>query len=417
MSKVIKINNNKFKSIYFSYNFTLKLEKEEIAKTVISCFAASKGSKKYETTKEIEKYLASLYGSNFEVNVEKIGDIFNFEFKIECVNKIYLPNEEDVFIKCIEFLKEMIYNPKVKDNKFSNDIFEREKSYVISLIEKRKDEKIRYAVSRAEELMCRETAFGSFVYGDIDTASNVTNDSAYSAYQKLLKSSAITVIVSGNLDGYDDLEKSINEIFDTKLDNGISLSEMKEFVNMPNKYESSILEEKEVVDTVQSVICFGIKNEKEKDEDFYVANVYNTILGGSPASKLFQNVREKESLAYTARSRYYRFKKMYVIYAGIEEKNYEKAKEVIIKQIDDMKSGNITEIELNAAKESIISDIKEWKDSKIALAKQSYISNISGIAYSIEEMIEKIRNVTIDDIAHYANNIEIKVIYLLGGEK
>ncbi len=416
MGKIIRINDNKFKSIYFSYNFTLKLDKEEIAKNVISCFALSKGSKKYETSKEIEKYLASLYGANFDVNVEKIGDLFNFEFKIECVNKNFLPNKEDVFIKCLEFMYEIIYNPRLENDVFNNEIFEREKEYVISVIEKRKDEKIRYAVSRAEEFMCINTSAGCFVYGDVDSAKSVTNLDAYNAYKNMISSAYVTVIVSGNLDGYEKVEDSINAIFNDKINNGISINEVSKYINIANKYESNITEIKENMDTVQSVICVGMKNESEKDLDFYVANVYNTILGGSPSSKLFQNVREKESLAYTARSRYYRFKKMYVIYAGIEEKNYEKAKEVILKQIDDMKNGNITEIEITAAKESLISDIKEWKDSKLALSKQSYINNIMGAKDSVEEMIENIKNITLEDIVNYAKGVEAKVIYLLGGE-
>lgn len=417
MGKIIRINDNKFKSIYFSYNFTLKLDKEEIAKSVISCFTLSKGSKNYNSTKDIEKYLSTLYGANFEVVEEKIGDLYNFEFKIECINKKFLPNGEDVLIKCLKFIYEIIYNPKIENNAFDNAIFEREKQNVIYLIDKRKDEKTRYAVSRAEELMCKETPAGSFIYGSIDDAKAVTNLEAYSAYKKMLNSSYVTVIISGNLDGYDTVEDEINNIFNNKLNDSITIESISNFINMKNNYENGVIETKEIMDTVQSVICVGMKNAKEEAGDFYVANVYNTILGSSPSSKLFQNVREKESLAYTARSRYYRFKKMYIIYAGIEEKNYDKAKEVILKQIDDMKIGNITETEIIAAKESLINDIKEWKDSKVASSKQHYINNIIKFEDTVEDMVRKINSVTLEDIVNYAKGVETKIIYLLGGEK
>ena len=63
----------------------------------------------------------------------------------------------------------------------------------------------------------------------------------------------------------------------------------------------------------------------EKDNDKFVALIYNAILGGTPTSKLFQNVREKNSLAYTASSNFIRQKANILIKCGIDIPNYEKA--------------------------------------------------------------------------------------------
>lgn len=416
MGKILKYNDNRFKSLYVSLNFTLKISKEEIARYAISCFALSKGCNKYKTSKSIEKYLASLYGASFDVNIEKIGDLFNFEFKIQCVNKKYLPNEEDVVIKSIEFLNEILFNPNIINNKFESNIFEREKKTVISEIEKRKDEKIKYAVSRAEELMSKGTTAGSFVYGDLESAKSTTNEMAVNAYSNIICRSLKTIILSGNLDGYDNIDEDINKIFGEKLESKIGEQDVLNSINLENEYKEEIDEVKENMDTVQAAICFGMKNFKEKDDDFFVANMYNAILGTTPSSKLFQNVREKASLAYTARSRYYRFKKLFVIYAGIEKKNYEKAKEIIFKQIDDMKDGNITLEEFNTAKSSILSDIKEYRDSKIAMAKFLYMNYINGKDLTLEDMEKSFNNIKLEDVITYAKNVEVKVIYFLGGD-
>ena len=153
-------------------------------------------------------------------------------------------------------------------------------------------------------------------------------------------------------------------------------------------------------------------------EDFYVLNVYNAILGGTPSSKLFQNFRERESLAYTVRSRYYRYKDMIIIYAGIEKENYEKAKEVLEKQITDIKLGDISDEEFNASKQSIISDLKEWNDSKIALSKM-YISNMFATktnTVTLDEMIERVNKVKKEDVINIAKKVEIEKIFFLGGE-
>ena len=113
----------------------------------------------------------------------------------------------------------------------------------------------------------------------------------------------IIFIVSGNLEGIPDIEKYISDTIN--INNNVI--DEKLIVNVKNKveYKNEIIEK---CDSTQSVITAALKLEDITEDDEYVLNVYNAILGGTPSSKLFQIFREKESLAYTARSRYYRYK-------------------------------------------------------------------------------------------------------------
>jgi len=416
MENIYKVNDSKFKSIYISYNFTFETKKDEVSKNVITSLILSKGCNKYNTSKAIEEYLSSLYGTNFDINMEKIGDLYNIEFRLECVNKEFLPNKEDVLKPAIDFLYEIIYNPKVDNNKFDTIIFEREKSFILDKINKRKDEKLKYAVLKTEELLCEKEPFGTYIYGDINNAENVKLDDIYEMYTNLIEKSAITIIVSGNLNGYDNIHQYIDKVFEKKS-NKVVLDKKSINVSEKNRtFLEDIKEVKEKIQTNQAVITLGMRVENLEDNDFYALNVYNSILGGTPSSKLFQNVREKESLAYTAKSRYYRFKGIFVIYAGIEEINYEKAKTVILEQIEDMKNCNISESELNSSKQSLISDLLEWKDSKISLAKLAYTNAVSGMSITIEELIDNMKKIQLEDVARVAKKVKIELIYLLGGE-
>ncbi|MDD2376583.1 MAG: pitrilysin family protein [Clostridia bacterium] len=416
MKNIYKVNDNKFKSIYISYNFTFETKKEEVPKNVITSLVLSKGCNKYKTSKEIEEYLSSLYGINFDINMEKIGDLYNIEFRLECVNKEFLPNKEDVLKPAIDFLYEIIYNPKIENNEFDSVIFEREKKLVLDKINKRKDEKLKYAVLKTEELLCNQEPFGTYIYGEVNDAENVKLEDIYIQYANLLEKSFVSIVISGNLNGYDDIEQYIDNVFKNELDKAIFNEELINISHKNIDFTTKIKEVKEKIQTNQAVITIGMRVENLEDNDFYALNVYNSILGGTPSSKLFQNVREKESLAYTARSRYYRFKGVFIIYAGIEEINYEKAKIVILKQIDEMKNGNISESELNSSKESLISDLLEWNDSKISLAKLAYTNAISGKSLTIEELIDNMKKVQLEDVAKVAKKIRIELIYLLGGE-
>ena len=307
MKQIYKIDNNKFNSIYVSFNYTMNVNKEELSKSALLASVMSKSSKKYKTQTDIEKHLSKLYGSNFDVNVQKVGDLYSIEFRVECVNKKYLPNNVDVLNDCLEFLNEIIYNPNVENENFDKDIVEKERESILQKILSRRDDKTAYAVYRTEQLLCNGQIAGEFLFGDEEIVKNITSSDLYEQYNKMLNESCITVIVSGNLEGHENVDEQIKGIFKDKIDSKFSYDSL-EVNSSRNDKNIDVNEVSESQETAQSIITFGMRVLNPKDRDFYVLNVYNAILGSTPSSKLFQNFREKESLAYTVRSRFYRFK-------------------------------------------------------------------------------------------------------------
>ncbi|MGN1012542.1 MAG: EF-P 5-aminopentanol modification-associated protein YfmF [Clostridia bacterium] len=408
--EIFKINSSKFKSIYISYNFTLEVKNKRLfSNNSVLASLLAKSSNKYNNQKEIEKYLNLLYGANYDVNIEKLGDLYNLEFRMEFINKKYLPNNEDLLEKVILFLNEMIYNPA----DWTDESIKREKEFIIERINERKDEKLRYGIQRAEELLCKEEPFGIYLYGEKETVEKVDKKALKEAYDELINSS-ITIVVSGNLDGYENIDKKIKQTFENKCKSNKSIKDL-----VYNVRKNEVLDEEviEYQDNTQSVLSMGLIIEDCEPKDFYALNLYNAILGTTPSSKLFQNVREKASLAYTVRSRYYRFKDIIVIYAGINKENYKKTVNLIREQIDDMKKGKISQEEFNSAKDSLIADLLDWKDSKIAMEKMR-ISNIVAFKnenISIDDMKENMKNVSMEDVIKVANKVKLKKIFVLGG--
>ena len=409
--RVYKINNDKFKSIYISYNFTMEVKENSVfSNNAVLGALMAKSSRKYQTQKEIEKYLNSLYGANYDVNVEKYGDLYNLEFRIEYINKKFLPGNEDLLENILNFLKEMIYNPA----DWTDENIKREKEFILERINERKDEKLKYGVQRAEELLCKDEPFGVFLYGDQDNVQNVDKDVLKNAYSELLKS-CVTVIISGNLEGYDNIEETFNEVFKNIEFSSKELTDL--IYNTKRESDNKTEEVKEYQDTTQSVLSLGLRIKDCTIDDFYALNLYNAILGTTPSSKLFQNVREKESLAYTVRSRYYRFKDIIVIFAGINKENYQKAVDVIKEQIEAIKKGEISKEEFESAKDSLMADLLEWKDSKIAMAKMKFANIIAfkDADITVEDMRERMSRVTLEDVIRVANLVSVEKIFVLGG--
>ncbi len=139
----------------------------------------------------------------------------------------------------------------------------------------------------------------------------------------------------------------------------------------------------------------------------------NGILGGGPHSKLFQNVREKASLAYYVFSRIEKTKGLMLITSGIEVDNYEKALNIIKKQIDDLKSGNITDYEIDSTRKMLINAFKEASDNPslvISLYLDGYINNREE---SIEDMIRQIQTVNKEEIIKVSQKLKLDTIYFL----
>lgn len=414
MNNIYKINSEKFKSIYFSINFTMPVNKRQISENALLSAVLGKSNKKFKTQKEIQMYIYSLYGANFDIGIEKFGDLYNIEFRGECINKKYLPNNTDVVNEVLEFLYDAIYNPNVLNGAFDEEVVEREKDFILNKIREVKDDKLRYGIRKMEELICKDEPFSTYVYGDEEDIYKITSSDLYKRYNEVISNSCITFIISGNLLGYEDIEEKVNNIFNNKLVSKLNYKDL--IYNQKLNHNQEVVEESQ--QTTQSVLSYGLRINNSNSDDFYKLSVYNALLGGTPSSKLFQNFREKESLAYTVRSRYYRFKDIIIIYAGIQKENYEKAKLVLENEINKIKDGEISDEEFEASKKSIISDLKEWNDSKIALSKM-FISNLFSLkndSLTLEQMVDKFEKVTKQDIIDIAGKITIEKIYFLGGE-
>lgn len=416
MINIQKINDKKFKSIYFSFNYTINANKKEMTESAILASIMSKSSRKYNSQKQIEKYLGNLYNTLFDVNVEKIGDLYNIEFKLECINKKYLPDNIDVVSDALKFLYDMIYDQSIENGRFDENLVNREKEYIKDKIKEQKDEKLKYGILKMEQILSKDEPFATSVFGDENQIDKITLNDIYNRYINVLNDSCINILISGNLDGYDNIEEIVKNIFNEKINSSVNAKDLVYDKHIDDSNKKDINETYETQQTTQSVITFGMRIRNSTTDDFFALNVYNAILGSTPSSKLFQNFREKESLAYTVRSRYYRFKSIIIIYAGIQKKNYEKAKEVVEKQIKDMEDGNITDIEFNAAKDSLVSDLVEWNDSKMSLAKMLFVNAFTNTNYTLNEMIEKIQKVSLQDVINVAKKITLEEIYLLGGE-
>ena len=190
-------------------------------------------------------------------------------------------------------------------------------------------------------------------------------------------------------------------------------------INAKNTEETEIKEAvepkeiKDIKEVSQGKVVIGLDIAYNKKDSRYQMALYNVILGESATSKLFQNVREKASLAYSARSNYIRQKNNIYIRCGIEIEKYEEALKIIKEQLEDMKNGNFSEEDLNNAKKYMLAGIRTVQDEQDSEVTYYFGQEISGTFTTFDEYMNKINGVSRDEIIEVANSIKINTIYFL----
>lgn len=410
MKNIIVKHDNRFKSVFVSINFLLPLAKKEMSKNALLAMVLKKSSSRYKTEKELEKALSKIYNASIEMFVEKLNNLYKLSIGVEVLNVRYLDDNDLDEIK--QILYSIICTPNIKDGEFNEDIFALEKQSLIKKIEEEKDDKRKYAIKRLEQEMFKNTPYGESVLGTVEDVQKITNKDLVNHYKYVMKEAYLQLTAVGN---FEHMQSFPEEIY-TKLCEycGKHKLEIPSYVETENKEIITTIENQKIN---QSILCIGLKLPNLNKDDTYKCMLYSEILGGTPASKLFQNVREKESLAYFSKAQYNRQKNVIYTFSGIAPEKYEKAKAVMIEQVETLKKGNITKIEFDAAKQSLISAYEELSDTKLTQSKTLLANEIFfGRTVEFKEMIENIQRLTISDECNIANQVEITNIYLLGGE-
>ena len=404
------INTDKFKTNLISVFLTTKLNRENVTKNALIPAILRRGSKNMPTQEEISMNLEEMYGASFNCGIDKRGDNQILKFYFESINDNFLPSEnENMLIKSISKIVEIVFNPYLEDGEFSKKYLEQEKNNLKQIIEAKIDNKAMYAMERCTEEMYKGEPYSLFKYGYIEDLEKINGKELYEYYKSLINECKIDIYVSGNLD-----EEMIDKI--SKMDEINNLDARKFEVSQEGlipKTNNKGKIVKESMDVAQGKLILGLNVPLENENMKYAALIYNNILGGSANSKLFQNVREKASLAYAAGSKYLKIKNNIFISCGIEIKNYEKALKLVKEQIEDIKKGDFTDNDIITAQKGIIDGVKTIKDEQASEIVYQFAQELSNRKTSVKEYIEKVSNVKREDILKIANSVEIDLIYFL----
>lgn len=403
---------NRFKTFAISLYAGSPLAEETVTSTALTPFVLRRGTVSYPETRAFREQLEQLYGAGFGFDVYKRGDYQIVHFRMDTINDSFVKSPESLLRSSFAFLGEAFTQPVLENGAFRKSYVQTERDTVRKKLESIVNDKIRYAAERCIEVMCKNEPYRLHPLGERKDLDGITPEGLYESYQNWLNESVLDLYVVGDT-SLDEVKQLVEEHF--KLNRTGS----KDYV--PSSTRTAANETQTVVEKLdinQGKLNMGLRSTITYGDDEYAAALlYNGILGGYPHSKLFVNVREKESLAYYASSRYDGHKGIATIQSGIEVQNFEKAVQIIRQQLEDMAKGTITDIEMTQTKAMIRNVIKEMQDSAFEMIAYDFNRTLSGRERTPDELLQQVEGITVNDVKQAAAAFSLDTIYFLKGQK
>ena len=405
--KLTLIPESKFKTNLISVYIQRKLDRNEVTKNALLPGILKSGCNKYKTLGQLTDREEELYGSYLHAGASKRGESQVLGFSILSVNEKYL--DEKILGQCIEFLNEIINNPLVIDGGFNEEYLNIEKEILKDSIMSIINDKGNYAMKRTNEIMFEGEPYsinGKGYREDLDTIDRV---GLYEHYKEVLKTSPIEIMIEGEFEETEVVEL-IKEKFQFDRGNIIDIPKEEYY-----KEVDKVKEVKETMDIAQGKLVMGYRCNVDylDEEKYYSLLLGSRILGGGADSKLFINVREKESLCYTIYSTIQKSKSTMMVCSGIEAQNYEKTVNLVKEQVQKLKDGDITESEISNAKIAFINSLNSLNDEIGRISDFYFSQSISKNKSDLDQIKNMINKSTKEDIVEAVKNIELDTIYFL----
>lgn len=407
---IYTIKTDKFKNCHMEITFYDNAKKEELGIRNFLVDMLCHSSKNYPKRKDIVIKLEELYQAFFYGVSSKVGNMILSTFSYDFINPHYV-NDNNYLKNVLKFPFEIIENPNVEDEAFDERSFNIIKKRILSDIESIKENSTNYAFRRALINMDDNSITSKSVLGTKEEIANITPESLFKYYDKFFNNSLCNIYIIGNLD-MDEAVKIINESFHN---NCIKNHQIIPFVD--NKKRRKELIVKEEADFVQTNLILGFNlGDLTKEELYYSLTLFDEIIcNGGLNSKIYKYLREENQLCYSVSSILSKYDNLYYIYVSLNEKNVDLAIKLIKQAVKEMAKGKISDEELECSKRQLLNSLKMVLDNQSSLINNYTFNTIVGTPL-FDELKEKYKCVTKEDIASLAKKLKLNFVYTLKGK-
>ena len=381
-----------------------------VAKKSLLPALLSASCRAYPDLLSLNRKLAELYGAELSPSVSKHGENLVLRISMTMIGDRFALDGESISLECARLLCKALFEPNVEDGAFLAAEVEREKRIRLDRIEALKSSKRSWAQKQMIELMCADEAYSLPILGREEDIRALTPEQLCTSWQDLLKTAFVQLQVVGDLE-VEPITALFREYFDHVEDRNVVRGKT---VVIPSA--EAVKRGVEEQDIAQSKLVMGFRcGMHEPFENYAAMRTFTDLFGGGTYSRLFMNVREKQSLCYYCAARLTAAKGILTVQSGVETENAEKAEEEILKQLEEMKAGGVTAEDLEKSHRSMEDFFLSVFDTPEELDGWLFSQVTDDELQTPEDLVAEMKQVTVEQVIEMANNVTLDTVFLLKG--
>lgn len=405
------LSDSRFKTAQITVGLFLPLSRDTVEEYAILPRLLTRACAAYPDFTALHRRLNELYGASVTGQVTRVGEAQGLILTAECTGDRYALNGEEVTAACAQLLCDMLFAPALEKGLFRRADVETERRCLAEDVRAQINEKRWYARCRAEELLCPDEAYSIGRYGKAEIIEQLTPERVTDAWRRMLRHATVRLTLQGE-DAMPEVEEAFRRGFSAVADRAPLPCVTDTTTRLPELRRKT-----ERMPINQSKLVLGFRTGcAEPDSDVTATRLMNAVLGGTPSSLLFRNVREKLSLCYYCSSSYDRMKGILLVQSGVDEANAERAEQEILKQVAALAAGEFTDEDLEAARRCIIQNFETVNDSQSGLAGWYLAQTLLPQFSSPEEIRQELTVVDRAAVIRAAQRLRCECVYLLAQE-
>lgn len=401
--------DRRFKHGCLTLQFLRPVSREENSVNALIPTVLLRGCEGAEDLRKITLKLDDLYGASVGALVRQLGDVQTTGLSCSFIDDRFAMGGDRVMEPVLQFVQQLLLRPVLENGVFSTDFVESEKRNLIAAIASRRNDKRLYASDRLSALMGKQDSYGIPRLGTAEQVHSITAESAYRQHLRVLRESPVHIFYAGSADA-DTVAALLQPVIES-LDRTVAFQPVqKPFCDGGGE------DVEETLDVSQAKLAMGFITPITNESPLFAAmKVCNTVLGGGMSSKLFTQVREKQSLCYDIGSSYYSPKGVLTVSAGIDAHQKEAVCQQVHYQLQQCVEGHVTEQELQMAKQLLCNALRGVHDSPSGIEGYYATGAISGLSMTPAEYMQAVEQVTVEQLQKAAATVQLHSRYFLKG--
>ncbi len=411
-AKLIYIPTDRFKSEYLSVSFLLPLKEKDSQQNAMLMALARRGTVSYPTLAALNQHLDEMYSTSISSFNRRLGDRQLLGFSADFLAARYVGGGNGLLPQVIDILAELLFEPTTDEaGMLRADYIAGEKQNLIDAIRSKINNPRGYAMSHCRQMLCEGEPHGLPLIGTEEEA-NALDAAGLTARHRAFCREIFPIFTYVGNQPSADVAALLTARFGSLIGSSTS------YCAAVHVGDHSLKEKEEEMSLLQGKLSLGFRTDVDLTHTLAPAMLYfNEIYGGSPASKLFLNVREKKSLCYHCSSSLDLYKGVLFANCGMKVENHAIAKEAMLTEFDAIARGRISHVEFEAARRSIEHSYRQSYDSPALLSRFYSGRAAAGVDEDMNTWCDRLASVKKEDVIEAAAHIMHKASFFLKGTK